>query len=124
MVCLQRRRVSLTPEQASEFYAEHFGKPFFPSLVAYMSSGPILALALAREKAVTCWRELIGPTSAIKARTTHPDRQAFEHSMHAFYVVAQKRCTLLLSCMLLLLNLFHVLIKMYTIGYTLVLECL
>ena len=83
VVAFQRRRVTLTPEQASEFYAEHFGKPFFPSLIAYVNSGPILALVLAREKAVTCWRELIGPTSAVKARTTHPNRQAFEeHSMH------------------------------------------
>jgi len=73
----QRRRVSLTPEQASEFYVEHFGKPFFASLVAYMSSGPVIALVLAREKAVTCWRDLIGPTNAIKARTTHPNRWLF-----------------------------------------------
>jgi len=73
----QRRRVLLTPEQASEFYAEHFGKQFFPSLVAYMSSGPVVALVLAREKAIDVWRELIGPTSTVKAQTTHPDRQAY-----------------------------------------------
>jgi nucleoside-diphosphate kinase len=70
---LNKRRVQLTPEQASEFYAEHFGKLFFPSLVAYMSSGPIVAVALAREKAVTYWRELIGPTNTHTARMTHPD---------------------------------------------------
>ena len=64
----------MTPEQASEFYAEHFGKLFFPSLVAYMSQGPVMALLLAREKAVPYWRELIGPTNAIIARSTHPDR--------------------------------------------------
>lgn len=70
---LQRRRVQLTPEQASDFYAEHFGKLFFPSLVAYMSSGPIVALMLARQDAVAYWRELIGPTNAVRARETHPD---------------------------------------------------
>jgi len=70
---LQKRRVHLTPEQASDFYAEHYGKLFFPSLVAYMSSGPVIALVLAREKAISHWRELIGPTNAIKARETHPD---------------------------------------------------
>ena len=69
----QKRRVHLTPEQASDFYAEHYGKLFFPSLVAYMSSGPVIALVLAREKAISHWRELIGPTNAIKARETHPD---------------------------------------------------
>ncbi|XP_064594404.1 nucleoside diphosphate kinase homolog 5-like [Liolophura sinensis] len=70
---LQKRRVHLTPEQASDFYAEHYGKLFFPSLVAYMSSGPILALVLARDNAIAHWRELIGPTNTIKARQTHPD---------------------------------------------------
>jgi len=67
----------LTPEQASEFYAEHFGKPFFPGLVAYMSSGPVMALVLAHETAIDRWRELIGPTDSSRARSTHPDRQAF-----------------------------------------------
>ncbi|KAK7507431.1 hypothetical protein BaRGS_00001366 [Batillaria attramentaria] len=70
---LQRRRVHLTPEQASDLYAEHYGKLFFPSLVAYMSSGPIIALVIARHQAITYWRELIGPTNTIKARQTHPD---------------------------------------------------
>ena len=32
----QHRRLRLTPEQASDFYAEHYGKMFFPSLIAYM----------------------------------------------------------------------------------------
>jgi len=70
---LQKRRVHLTPEQASDFYAEHYGKLFFPSLVAYMSSGPVLAMVLAKEKAIPYWRELIGPTNTLKARQTHPD---------------------------------------------------
>lgn len=70
---LQKRRVHLTPEQASDLYAEHYGKLFFPSLVAYMSSGPIIALVIARNQAITYWRELIGPTNTIKARQTHPD---------------------------------------------------
>lgn len=70
---LQKRRVHLTPEQASDFYAEHYGKLFFPSLVAYMSSGPIICFVIARHQAITYWRELIGPTNTIKARQTHPD---------------------------------------------------
>ena len=32
----QQRRLRLTPEQASDFYAEHYGKMFFPSLIAFM----------------------------------------------------------------------------------------
>jgi len=70
---LRKRRMQLTPEQTSEFYAEHYGKMFFPSLIAYMSSGPILALILAREDAVTYWRQIIGPTQTSKARDEAPE---------------------------------------------------
>ncbi|KAF6769163.1 hypothetical protein AHF37_12565 [Paragonimus kellicotti] len=69
---IQKRRVQLSPEQASEFYAEHYGKMFFPSLVSYMSSGPIVVLVLAKENAIATWRELIGPTNSIKAKSIAP----------------------------------------------------
>ncbi|ELU16784.1 hypothetical protein CAPTEDRAFT_177417 [Capitella teleta] len=82
---LQKRRVHLTPEQASEFYVEHYGKLFFPSLVAYMSSGPVIALALARENAISHWRMLVGPTSVTEAKETHPD------SLRALYGTDQQR---------------------------------
>ena len=64
----------MTPEQTSDFYAEHYGKMFFPSLVAYMSSGPVMALTLARPNAISYWRQLIGPTNTQKARDQAPDR--------------------------------------------------
>ncbi|XP_065051511.1 nucleoside diphosphate kinase homolog 5-like [Rhopilema esculentum] len=70
---LRKRRMHLTPEQTSEFYAEHYGKMFFPSLIAFMSSGPILAMILARDNAVTYWRQIIGPTQTSRARDEAPD---------------------------------------------------
>jgi len=70
---VQRRRVHITPEQTSEFYAEHFGKMFFPSLVAFMSSGEILAMILARKDAITHWRQVIGPTQTARAREVSPE---------------------------------------------------
>lgn len=70
---LNKRWVHLTPEQCSEFYIEHSSKIFFPSLVAFMSSGPVIAMELGRENAIAAWRELMGPTNSIKARETHPD---------------------------------------------------
>lgn len=82
---LQKRRVHMTPEQVSDFYAEHFGKLFFPNLVAYMSSGPVIVYALAREKAISYWREMLGPTNSIKARDTHPD------SLRAIYGTDNQR---------------------------------
>ena len=86
---LQKRRIHLTPEQCSDFYAEHYGKMFFPSLVAYMSSGPIIAMVLARENAIGYWRELAGPTNSFKARETHPDR----YVLLTFYILFRHKFT-------------------------------
>jgi len=69
---LKKRRVRLTPEQTSDFYYEHYGKMFYPSLVAFMSSGEIQAMILARKDAVQCWRTIIGPTHTAKARDEDP----------------------------------------------------
>jgi len=38
-----------------------------------MSSGPIIVLMIAKDQAISYWRELIGPTNTIKARQTHPE---------------------------------------------------
>ncbi|NP_001002516.2 nucleoside diphosphate kinase homolog 5 [Danio rerio] len=70
---LQKRRLQLSPEQCSDFYAEHYGKLHFPHLTAFMSSGPVVALALARDQAIATWKAIMGPVSSIKARETHPD---------------------------------------------------
>jgi len=51
-------------------------KLFFPLLVTYMSSGQILVLQLARERAVSYLKELTGPTNPARARITHPSRSA------------------------------------------------
>ncbi|EGD74368.1 nucleoside diphosphate kinase, partial [Salpingoeca rosetta] len=69
---LRKRRVRISPEQANEFYAEHYGKEFFPRLIGFMSSGPIMVLVLAKADAITSWREALGPTSSEKARDTAP----------------------------------------------------
>lgn len=69
---LQRRRVKLTPEETSDFYAEHYGKPDFSSMIAYMSKGPIVALVLAKgPETVAEWLELIGLSA-----TTRPTTQS------------------------------------------------
>ncbi|KAM7042730.1 nucleoside diphosphate kinase homolog 5 isoform 2-T2 [Acridotheres tristis] len=76
---IQKRNLQLSPEQCSNFYAEQFGKMFFPNLTAYMSSGPIVAMVLARNCAVSYWKELLGPSNSVRARITHP------HSLRALY---------------------------------------
>ena len=48
------------------------GKEFFPTLVDFMTSGPLYALSLAKPDAVRGWRELIGPTNSTFARSVKP----------------------------------------------------
>ncbi|MGB4204302.1 MAG: nucleoside-diphosphate kinase [Bacteroidales bacterium] len=59
--------IHLSSELVSGFYAEHKGKPFFDSLVEFMSSGPIVAAILEKENAVEEYRKLIGPTNPAQA---------------------------------------------------------
>ncbi len=50
-----------------EFYAEHKARPFFGELVDFMTSGPVLLMALAGENAVMKNREIMGATDPKKA---------------------------------------------------------
>jgi len=59
--------VELTPARAEAFYDVHRERPFFRPLVAFMTSGPALALALERDNAVTHLREVIGATDPAQA---------------------------------------------------------
>jgi nucleoside-diphosphate kinase len=53
----------LTAEQAGAFYVIHKGKPFYESLVDFMSSGPVVAMILEKENAVENFRNFIGATN-------------------------------------------------------------
>ncbi len=61
------RMLHLTAEQAGEFYAVHRERPFFDELVAYMTSGPILAQVLEGENAIARNREVMGATNPKEA---------------------------------------------------------
>ena len=62
------RLVRLSQPQAEAFYAVHRDRPFFRSLVTFMTSGPALALALERDNAVAHLREAIGATDPAEAK--------------------------------------------------------
>jgi len=70
---IAERRVNLTPEQVSVFYAEHSQKKFYTNLMQYMSSGPVLVLALEGKDVVRRWRTVMGPTNPIEARQHYPN---------------------------------------------------
>lgn len=61
------KMVFLTKEQAGQFYEVHKDKPFYPNLVDFMSSGPIVAIVLQGENAVAKNREIMGATDPKKA---------------------------------------------------------
>ncbi len=61
------KMVRLKPEEARKFYTVHEGKPFLTELVAFMSSGPVVPMALEKENAVADLRKLIGATDPKQA---------------------------------------------------------
>jgi len=61
------RRTVLSEEQARAFYIEHKDKPFYDSLVAYMTSGPVVVAVLRREGAISGLREVMGATNPVEA---------------------------------------------------------
>jgi nucleoside-diphosphate kinase len=61
------RIMHLTEGQAGEFYAVHRGRPFYRSLVTFMTSGPCMPLLLERADAVATLRRAIGATDPAEA---------------------------------------------------------
>ena len=61
------RMARLTRAEAQGFYAEHEGKPFYASLVQYMTSGPVVVQVLEGEDAIARNRELMGATNPKEA---------------------------------------------------------
>jgi nucleoside-diphosphate kinase len=61
------RLVRLSKPDAEGFYAVHRERPFFPSLTAFMSSGPAVVMVLEAPDAIQKWRMLMGATDPAKA---------------------------------------------------------
>ncbi|CAH1218237.1 Nucleoside diphosphate kinase [Paenibacillus plantiphilus] len=59
--------LQITPELAEKHYAEHVGKPFYPPLVDFITSGPVFAMVWQGDNAIALARALIGKTDAIDA---------------------------------------------------------
>jgi nucleoside-diphosphate kinase len=62
------RVMHLTQAQAEEFYAVHRERPFFRSLVGFMTSGPCMPLVLEKSNAVAAYRDAIGATDPADAK--------------------------------------------------------
>jgi len=64
---LSMKMLEISKHQAEQFYAVHASKSFFNSLTNFMSSGPIVVLALEKENAIADLRKLMGATNPANA---------------------------------------------------------
>jgi len=62
---MKMKRISQT--EAESFYGVHKERPFFKSLVTFMTEGPVVVLCLEREGAISKWREVMGATNPANA---------------------------------------------------------
>ena len=65
---LNSKKVKITKEEAAEFYKVHQTKPFYEDLCNYLSSGPIVAMILEGENAISKNRQIIGATDPSEAK--------------------------------------------------------
>jgi nucleoside-diphosphate kinase len=61
--------MTMSGELAAQHYAEHEGKPFYEELVSFITSGPLVAMVLEGDSAVTAARQVIGATNPLQATT-------------------------------------------------------
>ncbi|XP_069617787.1 nucleoside diphosphate kinase homolog 7 [Ranitomeya imitator] len=66
------KMVYLSRAEAMDFYSEHQSKSFFIDLINFMTSGPIVAMEVIGDDAVSAWRKLLGPTNCSVARSESP----------------------------------------------------
>ena len=61
------KKLTLTEAQARAFYAVHQERPFYSSLVAFMTSGPVIPMVLERDDAIASLRRVMGATNPAEA---------------------------------------------------------
>ena len=62
-------KIGLSREKAAKFYSAHKDRPFFQELIDFIISGPVVALVLEKEDAISQWRNLMGETDSKKAKS-------------------------------------------------------
>lgn len=67
LIAVGMKLIKPAKDLADLHYHEHAQKPFFPGLIAFITSGPIVALALEGDEAIAVVRNLVGPTDGRKA---------------------------------------------------------
>ena len=67
LTLIRMRMLTIDQAMAGRHYAEHTAKPFFGELVAFITSGPVVAMEWSGPKAVAIVRTLMGPTNPVEA---------------------------------------------------------
>ncbi|MFP5331958.1 MAG: nucleoside-diphosphate kinase [Acidimicrobiia bacterium] len=67
MTLKRMRMLDVTEGIARRHYAEHVEKPFFPELLSFITSGPVVAMEWSGESAVSAARTMMGPTNPVEA---------------------------------------------------------
>jgi nucleoside-diphosphate kinase len=62
------KKIKITKTLAEKHYAEHVGKPFYPGLIDFITSGPVVAMVVSGKDVVPRVRDLIGATDISKAK--------------------------------------------------------
>ncbi|HWR41038.1 MAG TPA: nucleoside-diphosphate kinase [Patescibacteria group bacterium] len=67
LTIVKLKMLTLSREMAEKHYAEHIGKDFFPDLVNFIISGPLIAMAVEGPQAIVAMRTLMGSTNPVGA---------------------------------------------------------
>ena len=79
--------IQIDEDLAKTHYGEHVEKPFFPSLVEYITSSPSLAMVIEGEEAITTIRKIVGATNPLEADlgTIRGDPESAEREIALFF---------------------------------------
>ena len=64
---IRMEKIQMSKDTAKNFYGVHKDRPFFGELVDFITSGPVIVLALEKEGAIKAWRDLMGSTNPEQA---------------------------------------------------------
>ncbi|KAJ8253058.1 hypothetical protein GJAV_G00208660 [Gymnothorax javanicus] len=72
LIITKAKMTQLSWKQAADFYSEHQAKSFFNNLIQFVMSGPMVAMEVMGDEAVSTWRKILGPTDSSLARKDAP----------------------------------------------------
>lgn len=62
-----KKKINVTADKAAQLYEPHVGKKFYPGLLKFITSGPVVACIVSGEGAIACLRQLMGDTDPLAA---------------------------------------------------------